>query len=347
MNIKVIGLNHKTAPIEIRERFFLTATQQSLLLSELKNQPEIYEAFVISTCNRTEVYIHTIDQADHMGFIVDLIAQIKEVRPAKQFRKYFYEYTQEGAVSHLLRVATGLDSLVLGEQQILRQVKNSVERARERATFGTYFNILSSVAIKAGKKAQTETEISCGGSSVSWAAVMMAEQTIGTFHDKVVLIIGAGKMGELSINQIHKRGAKKIYIMNRTEENARSLAERFGAVAVGFCDTKEILSEADVCICSAGAPHYILEKGTMEKIMGLRQNRSLALVDISVPRNIDPQVASIEGITLLMLDDLDKLVDEHMRKRQNAVGHVEKIITGKVEEFYRKIQNNERNHAIA
>jgi glutamyl-tRNA reductase len=334
----IIGISHKTAPIEIREKFYLNTTQQDLLLSELKSNPAVSEAFVLSTCNRTEVYIKRVDQSSSMDFVIPLLARIKKLSLDADYTKYLYAYSDAEAVEHLMRVATGLDSLVLGEKQILGQVKTSIERARALTMLSKYFNLLTNSAIRAGKKAQSETDISCGGSSVSWAAINMAEQVLGTLQDKSILIIGAGKMGELALAQIHDKGASKIYLMNRTGEKAEALAQKFSGIPVSFMDTKEVLADADICICSAGAPHYILDKNMLVPIMAQREGRQLLLMDISMPRNIDPLTGTIPGVTLFTIDDLDKVVGENMRKRRAAVSQVETIIMQKITEFHQKLK---------
>lgn len=337
MNIILFGLNHKTAPIDIREKFFLNPLQQDLLLSELKSDPSIAEAFVLSTCNRTEIYLHTINLPHHFESILKLITDIKKIEFLPGFQKYFYLYEKNQALRHLLCVTSGLDSLVLGEKQILGQVKSAFERARDKGMFGRYFNILSNIAIRTAKKAQSETQISYGGSSVSWAAMAMAEELLGTLEGKSILIIGAGKMGELALNQIRNKGVKNIYVMNRTGESAQALAQTCRATAVSFMDIKETLNEVDVCVCAAGAPHYILDRTIIEKVMNLRQNRKLILIDISMPRNIDPYVANVPYVFLSCIDDLNKVVTQTMIKRQSAVELVEKIIDRQLGLFYEKV----------
>ncbi len=339
----IIGLNHKTAPIEVREKFYLNPLQQDLLLSELKAHPGVAEAFVLSTCNRIEVYIKRVDEQTNMDFVVALIGKIKKVPLDEGYQKHFYCYTGLEAVEHLMRVATGIDSLVLGEKQILGQVKHSVDRSRLLGMLSKYFNILTNVAIRAGKKAQTETEISCGGSSVSWAAINMAEENLGSLEGKSVLIIGAGKMGELSLAQLQNKGAEKIYLMNRTGEKAEALAQKFSGIPVSFMDIKETLMDVDICICSVGAPHFILDKDMVEPIMAKRDFRKLLFMDISMPRNIDPQTAKIKGVSLFTIDDLDKVVGENMKRRQAAVAQVEDIIRRKIEDFqdkWEKVKNH-------
>ena len=343
MNIIAFGLNHKTAPIDIREKFFLNPTQQDLLLSELKSDPSIIEAFVLSTCNRTEVYVHGLSFPHYLESIFKLISNIKKIECETDFKRYFYFYEKKEALRHLLCVTSGLDSLVLGEKQIIGQVKTALERARAKGMFGRHFNILSNIAIRTAKKAQSETQISFGGSSVSWAAMAMAEQVLGTLERKSILIIGAGKMGELALSQIRNKGVKNIYVMNRTGEAAQTLAESCGAIAVSFMDIKEILSEVDVCVCAASAPHYILDRKTIEKIMPLRRGRKLVLVDISMPRNIDPLAGSVDQVFLSTIDDLNKVVGENMVKRQTAVLSVEQIIDRQLtvfDEELKKLKDN-------
>lgn len=336
MSVSVIGINHKTAPIEIREKFYLTPVQQELLLSELRNCPSVVECLIISTCNRTEVYLHTVEANPFLDFL-KIVFSVKNLKFDEQLSKHFYHYADEKAVRHLLRVTSGLESLVLGERQILGQVKEAVELARRKTMLGKYFNILSNMAVRAGKKAQTETHISFGGVSISWAAVNMAESVLGTLAGKSVLIIGAGKMGELATDQMKKKGVGHISVMNRTQSCADALAARLNGTAVPFCDIKTVLEKVDVCICSVSAPHYILEKSTVEEVMRLRNSQKLVFIDISMPRNIDPQVGQVPNVLLFHIDDLDQVVNENMKKREASISHVEEIIDVKVHDFYRKI----------
>ncbi len=342
MNIIAIGINHKTTPIEVREKLFLSSTEQDLFLSELKCNPAILEAFVLSTCNRTEIYARVLQQQNYSPYFIRLLMDIKKMKFDQKVSNLFYTYTDEDAVRHMARVVTGLDSLVLGERQILGQVKEAVERARSRMMLATGFNILSNVIIRAGKKAQTETDIGYGGSSISWAAIAMAEKCLGSLANKSLLVLGAGKMSELALQQVHMKGLQNLFVMNRTQTTGEDLAKRYQGIPVSFYDVKEILGQVDVCICSVGAPHYILDRLLVEKVMELRNQRRLILIDISMPRNIDPQVAKIKDVYLAHIDDLEKVVEETMRKRSEAVACVEAIIEEKVREFYRKLEKVDR-----
>ena len=336
----IVGLSHKTAPIGIREKFYLNPLQQDLLLSELKNHPLITESFVLSTCNRTEVYLKRTDLSVNSPFVVSLIAKVKKIDFDFDATPYIYAYEEQHVLDHLLRVACGLESLVLGEKQILGQVKDSVKRARASGTLSRYFNILTNLAIHTGKKVRNETAIGYGGFSVSWAAIEMAEKTAGNLRDKSVLVIGAGKMGEIALNHLHDLGVKKIFLMNRTGEKAENLATRYNGTASSFWNIKEILSEVDVCFCAVGAPHYILDKEKIADIMEMRHGRKLVLIDISMPRNIDPEVKTLgDKVHLSAIDDLHEVVDNNMKKRESAIHEVESIIRQKILEFNDKVLN--------
>ncbi len=347
MNISVIGLNHKAAPIDIREKFYLNPTQQELFLSELKSNPAVAESFILSTCNRTEVYSHNIDDRLHPTLFMRMIMNIKKIQFTTEFESYFYHLKDEEAIDHLFKVSSGLDSLVLGEKQILGQVKEAFERARAMGMFSKHFNVLSNLAIRAGKKAQTETNISLGGSSISWAAIEMAEKHLGTLADKSILIIGAGKMSELAVTQIQNKGLKKLYLMNRTPENAMTLAEKYGGEAVGFCDIKEILSSVDLCICSVGAPHYIIDKSTVQRVLPATGSKKIMFIDISMPRNIDPAVADLNGVLLYTIDDLKEVVDLNMKLREQSIAQVHEIIQQKITEYEQKISRLNNDYATS
>lgn len=336
MNFAVIGINHKTAPVDIREKFYLTRIEQELFLSEIRNHPAVTECFVLSTCNRTEVYLNSIEKTIDAHAFIKLIADIKNVKLDLTYRKHLYVHYDNKMIKHLFDVASSLDSLVLGEKQIIGQVKHAVEDAKEMGLLGKPFNILSNLAIRCGKKAQTETQINYGGSSVSWAAITLAQEIFGSLANKAALIIGAGKMGELTVEQISQKGFRKLYLMNRTHETAESLAEKYKGEAVAFSDIKEVLQDVDFVICSAGAPHYILEKSTIEKIM-VKRDRKLVLIDISVPRNIDPKVAAVKGAFLYEIDDLEKVVNKSMTVRQSAIAQVNAIVEIKINEFHVKM----------
>lgn len=344
MNIIVVGISHKNAPLEIREKFSLTETQQDLLLSELKNNPSILEAFVISTCNRVEVYAHVLESAKAVPAVLTLIFEVKKLKVTEALKKYFYWLEDKQAVEHLLRVAAGLESMMLGEKQILGQVKVAFEQGKAKAMFAKCFHLLSNIAIRTGKKARHETDLEVGGSSVSWAAIVKAEKELGSLQNKSILVIGAGKMSDLAVGHIQNKGFKQLYLMNRTPAHAEDLAAKYNGTVVPFCDIKEVLTEVDVCICSVGAPHYILDQETVKKVMPLRNDRRLVFIDISVPRNIDPAIAQLADVLLFQVDDLHEVVDANMALRRMAVVQVEEIIQNKIAEFYAKLSATAASH---
>ena len=347
MNIVAVGINHKNTPIEIRERLFLNPTQQDLLLSELKSNPAIMEACVLSTCNRVEIYAQVLDKEIDINTFIKLIFQIKKVPYTDKIAKHFYVYYDGEAIYHLLEVSTGLDSLVIGEEQILGQVKAAFERAQELGMFDRYFNILSNIVIRTGKKARSETNINLGGSSVSWAAIAKAEEILGNLKERSILVIGAGKMSELAVGHIQNKKFKKLYLMNRTQDHARDLSKKYGGEVVAFCDLKEVLSRVDICICLAGAPHYLLEKDIVERVMNLRKNKQLVFIDISMPRNIDPLVGKVKNTFLYQIDDLKEVVDSNMKLRKQAVSEVQIIIEKKLAQYHEKIKKLSRIERVS
>ncbi len=346
MNPIILGLSHKTAPIEVREKFFCNALQQELILSDLRNSPTFSEGLILSTCNRTEIYANAIESGKPKETIFKILCNAKGIEQSFDFDKHFYCFEGPDAIRHLFRVTSSLESLVIGEKQILGQVKAAVELSRKKAMLGRAFNILTNFAIRTGKKSQTETDICFGGVSLSWAAVIKAEQVFGTLTDKSVLILGAGKMSELASNQINKKGVREIFIMNRTQTCAKALAAQCDGKAVSFCDIKEILARVDVVLCSVSAPHYILEQSTVRMAMKERRERKLLFIDISMPRNIDPAISALTNVSLFYIDDLDKVVEASMKRRQEAAKLVEGIIDTKVAQYFEKISKLDRELVV-
>lgn len=335
MPLVLVGVNHKTCPLEVREKFFIQSTEKELLLAEFKSDPKVLAAIVISTCNRTEIYADLLE-ADP-AIILDRFLSVKGLSLSSGLDQYFYVRHEKEVVSHLFRVVTGLDSLILGEKQILGQVKCAVSWSQQKQMMNRTFNMLSNMAIETGKKVRRDTLIDFGGSSISWAAVTEAQNILGTLEGKTVLVMGAGKMGFLSVQELKNKGVEKIYVMNRTPEKAIELAEQCGAQAVQFWQIKEILEEADVCICSTGAPHYLVDKDLMQQVMLARPDRKFAAIDIAVPRNIDPHASVVPGVTLVSVDGLSQTVLDTKAKRVAAVEQAEKIIAAKINEFYKAL----------
>jgi glutamyl-tRNA reductase len=331
----LIGVNHKTCHLETREKFFLQPAEKELLLAEFRNDPRVLAAVVLSTCNRTEIYADLLE-AD-AAIVLKLFFSVKHLPLSSDLQSFFYICYEKDVVSHLLRVVAGLDSMILGEKQILGQVKAALSCSQEKQMLNRTFNILSNLALETGKKVRRDTLIDFGGSSVSWAAVARTQEIFGSLEGKTVLVMGSGKMGYLAIQELRNKGVEKIYVMNRTHEKAEELAQQCGVIAVQFWQIREILEQSDFCICSTGAPHYLVDRDLMEPVMAVRPERKFVAVDIAVPRNIDPEVVDIPGVTLVSVDDLSQTVQENMNKRLAAVEQAEQIIRVKIDEFYRAL----------
>lgn len=348
MTYTVVGINHRTAPIDVRELFHLDSVHQDLLLRTLKCDPCIAEAFVLSTCNRLEIHIYHI-QSDNLKMKQQLIANaatVKGIKNPNKFEQYFYSFDADDAIHHLLKVVSGLDSMIIGENQILGQAKIAFEKSIAAGILGKYFHLLTAIAIRTGKKAQTHTEIGSGGLSVSWAAITTAQKALGNLHDKSLLIIGSGKMGALAADQIQGKRFKKLYIMNRTYEKALSFAEKYQAQAVPFSEINSVFPKIDICICAANAPHYVLDYAIMEQVCLRRNSNRIILIDISMPRNIDPRIGALPGVDHFDIDHLSKPISESLQKRQAAIADVQTIINQKYAEFCQKWQKNQDYHLI-
>jgi len=349
MKILAVGINHKTSPIETREKFFLSTLERELLLSEFKNDPSVVSTIILSTCNRCEIYAHVDDAYEPIEILKKLFC-IKHQPQTPDLQGLFYVLEGQLAVEHILSVACGLDSLILGEKQIVGQIKEAVELSRQKIMMDKTFNVLANLVLETAKKARRETQIDFGGSSVSWASVCMAQNLLGSLQDKTVLILGSGKMGRLAVEQLLNKGVKKIYIMNRTIEKAEELAAQSGGIAVPFWELAEILPQVDVCICSSSCPHYLIDQELVERIMQQRGGQKLVCIDISMPRNIDPLVAQVSNVCLVTVDDLDRVVQDNIQKRLTAAGQVERIVKSKVSEYYaviNKIRLIEANNLVS
>ncbi|MCA9401405.1 MAG: glutamyl-tRNA reductase [Candidatus Omnitrophica bacterium] len=338
MKFVVVGVSHKKSSIELREKFNLSATEQELFLSELRQDPLVAEALIVSTCNRCEIYAYMVEAIPDR--LVGRLCAIKDIAVSSRITENIYAFHGRDAVEHFMKVAAGLDSLVIGEKQILGQIRGAVELARKMNMMGRYLNILSNMTLRTGKKVRNETDISKGGSSVSWAAVQKADDLLHSLADKTVLLIGAGKMSSLAAGDFRRRGVSNIYVMNRTYENGVEFAKQFSAIPVSFWHIEKILKDIDVCICSAGAPHYLIDKNLIEQVMQTKQT-PLLLMDISMPRNIDPACREVDNVRLVNLDELDQVVEDNINQRLDAVGRVEKMIAQKIEDFYMKLQKVE------
>lgn len=325
MHIIVVGVNYKTAPVEIREKLAFSESELVDAMKQLQQQKSVLENVIVSTCNRTEVYA-VVDQL-HTGryYIKSFLADWFHME-ADAFAPYLNILENEAAVEHLFRVASGLDSMILGETQILGQVKSSYLLAQKEGTIGTIFNQLFKQAVTFAKRAHSETEIGANAVSVSYAAVELAKKIFGDLSSKHVLIIGAGKMGELAAQNLYGSGVKTVTVVNRTLEKAEKLAKKFSGTARTLCELSCALLEADIVISSTGAKDYILTKEMMVYIDKIRKGRPLFMVDIAVPRDLDPALADLESVFLYDIDDLEGIVQANLEERKKAAAQIERMI---------------------
>ncbi|GLV62514.1 glutamyl-tRNA reductase [Bacillus mycoides] len=325
MHILVVSVNYRTAPVEFREKLTFQAAELEQAMTTLQNQKSVLENVVVSTCNRTEIYA-VVDQL-HTGryyikkFLADWFQlEIEEVAP------YLTIFEQDGAIDHLFRVTCGLDSMVVGETQILGQIKDSFLEAQQVKATGTIFNELFKQVVTLAKRAHSETTIGGSAMSVSYAAVELGKKIFGDLTDCHVLILGAGKMGELALQNLYGSGARKVTVMNRTLTKAEVMAEKYMGHAKPLSELQCALLEADILISSTGASEYVITKEMMTKVERMRSGRPLFMVDIAVPRDIDPAIDELEGSFLYDIDDLQGVVEANRAERLKEAEKIQFMI---------------------
>ncbi|MCK8828520.1 glutamyl-tRNA reductase [Natroniella acetigena] len=331
MELVVIGLNHKTASLEIREELSLTKRQQNDVLEQIAMSSDVEEGVVLSTCNRTEIYL--LAENDYLAkrFTLKLFRKISNLK-AKKLQDYLYFYHNLEAVEHLFRVTSGLDSLVIGEAQILGQVKRAFKKAKKIGAIDTYLHRLFTESFKVGKRARGETKIDENAASISYVAVELARQVFGSLSGEKVLILGAGKMSELTLKNLVAHGVEGVMVSNRTYENGKRLAEQFSGEVIPWEKLENWVEDVDIIIASTAAPHYVLHYEEIKEVMSNRE-RPLFLIDIAVPRDIEPEIAEIPGVYLYDIDDLEAVVNQNLAERRGEIAQVEEIIVEEKEEF--------------
>ncbi|MEW6405522.1 MAG: glutamyl-tRNA reductase [Chloroflexota bacterium] len=335
MPILMMGLNHKVAPIQVRERLAFGSEGIPAALHDLVGDKSIVHSTVIlSTCNRTEIYVQSSDFAHAELHVEEFLSRHADLT-VEQVRRMVYVARGEETALHLMQVAAGLDSLVLGENEILGQVRSACEMAQSAGMSGPILSALFRYAIQAGKRARDETEIGRGEISVASVVVELAEQVFGPLplDDRVALLIGAGKISSITARALVKAGLRCVMIANRTYERAQELAKNLNGTAVHFDALDETLTQADIVICSTGAPHIVLHTDTVMKAQAARGNRPLLIADLAVPRDADPQIAAIPGVRLTNIDDLDTIVQTHHRLTASVCRSVEKIVQEELRSF--------------
>ncbi len=332
MHILVTSLNYKSTPVEIREKFTFQGEELTCAIQQLINTKSILEGVIVSTCNRTEIYA-VVDQLHTGKYYMKMFLSEWFDLPADDFADYLDIYENDRAIEHLLRVTCGLNSMVVGETQILGQIKESFLFAQEQKTTGTVFNQLFKQAVTLAKRAHSETSIGENAVSVSYAAVELGKKIFGDFKNKHVLIFGAGKMSELTGKHLHANGVGKVTVINRTMSKAIELADKFLGEARPLNELTEALVDADILISSTGAKDYVVTKDMVASIIKKRKGRPLFMVDIAVPRDIDPGLSELESVYLYDIDDLEGIVAANLDERKREAEKIEIMIDNEMAEF--------------
>jgi glutamyl-tRNA reductase len=330
--IVLIGVNHKTAPIELRERIAILRDELPEATRALAAQPGVSECMIVSTCNRVEMLAAVESpETDIKNFLYSQFGLEKS-----ELGPHIYEHRDQEAVRHLFRVAASLDSMVVGEPQILGQVKEAFATARAAGTVSGQLEHLLQSAFAAAKRVRTETSIGSNSVSLASVAVELARKIFGSLHGRTVFLVGAGKMSELAARHLLQQGAGAILVTNRTLERARQLAEPFNGRVIPFETLYETATEADIVISSTGAPHPIFRREHGQQFMHRRRNRPMFFIDIAVPRDVDPAMNKVEGIFVYDIDDLQQVAASHIAERQSQAGDAEALVEAEVERFHQR-----------
>jgi glutamyl-tRNA reductase len=330
-----MGMSHRTAPLRVRERIGFNEKNFKRFLPLLPTYEGIQEAVILCTCNRMEIYAWVEQITTGMASIKDFIA--KSYLGSDELDSFLYTLSGKEAVNHLFRVSSGLDSQVLGENQILGQVKKAYRLALEANTANGFLKLLFHRAISVGKKVREKTEISYGRVSVGTVGVELARKRLKSLRNKIILILGAGKISELVAAGLAKEGVKAIIVSNRTYEKARHLAQTLKGKAIKFDKIEEGLKEADIVISSTSAPHYLIKKSLAKKIMDQR-DKPLLFIDLALPRDVEPTVADLERVTLYNMEDLDLVIKGNMVERRKEAKKAEEMVKEEVEDFIKKMK---------
>lgn len=331
--IGIVGINHETAPLDVRGQLSFNPGEIQLFFEYLKNRLETFEAVLVSTCNRTEMYFSLDKSCGHFVSenMISYLLEFKQLEESDLFK--FYKFSNSEAVRHLFEVASGLDSMVLGENQILGQLKEAYKISIGLNMSGSIMSRLFHKAFQAGKRVRSETDINKGASSVSYAAVELTHKVFTSLEGHPVLLVGAGEAGDLVLQSLKTRGSREIDIINRTYARAEALAEKYSARALPYDKMEEALTVCDIVVTSTAADKPIILKSTIERIMKNRKHKMLLLIDLSVPRNIEESVRFVKDVFLFNLDDLQEVVAFNYSKRNSSVKKAHIIIEGLVDEF--------------
>jgi len=334
MRLQLIGVNHKTAPVEVRERLAVPESRLAEACQKLAEYPAVAEGMIVSTCNRVEFLANMKNGA---GDLREFLHDYFEVDPS-QFENHLYEYRENEAVRHVFRVAASLDSMVVGEPQILGQVKEAYATARAVGAVRAQLDQLLTRAFAVAKRVRTETAVGSSSVSVASVAVELAQKIFGNLSGRSVYLVGAGKMCELAARHLLAHGAASIFVANRTYDRAIRLAQKFDGQAIEFTRLYDTCDRADIVITSTGAPHFIFRPEHGEKFLARRKNRPMFFIDIAVPRDVDPELNKLDGIFVYDIDDLQQAIASHVADRKKEAEKAEAIINGEVEKFQARQQ---------
>jgi glutamyl-tRNA reductase len=333
--LMVVGVNYRTAPVAVREHFWIPEDRRYDALVQLSRAEGIDEVVVLATCNRTEFLLWANDVTLAANSVMRLLSAEYGLELCKW--KHFYRLLDETALLHIFRVTSGLDSMVIGEPQIVSQVKEAWKQAQKVGSTGRFLDAVMQKALTVSKRVRNETAIGSSAVSVPYAAVELARQTFGTLADKGVLLLGAGKMSELSARGLLNHGASSVRVINRTFEHASELAEKLGGIAIPFEERWQHMAKADIIISSTSCPHTILSRAEAELMVRGRTERPLVIVDIAMPRDIDAEVRSVAGVTLYDLDDLEKVANHNVGDREAAAADAQNILHAEAHDFRRSL----------
>ena len=329
MSIVCLGLNHRTASVDVREKFAFPESRIPEVLEKLRVTAQVTEAVILSTCNRVEIYAATNAQPkESLDSIRDFLIEDRKVE-----KNVLYEKIGPDCVEHLFKVASGLDSMVLGETEILGQLKAAYQVALEHKYTGGQLNKVFQKAFNTAKKIRTETQVQRGSVSVANVAVELAGKIFDQLNDRTVMVIGAGDTSEKAARALLSRGAKSVIVSNRSFDRAEQLASELGGKAVQFDNWENEFASIDIIISSTSAPHYVIDRKKLEPLQAGRHHRPLLLVDIAVPRDVEPEVNFLEDVYLYNIDDLQAIADDYLRLRKEEVAKCETIIRAKAEEL--------------
>src|SRR6185503_19207752 len=339
MSIVLVGVNHKSAPIEVRERLAFTEDACAAGLRSLVDGQIVREGLIVSTCNRVEVLTETANGklSDTTERVIEFLSR-EAILPRSFYETHLYTHTDDQAVRHLFRVTSSLDSMVVGEPQVLCQVRRAYSIALEAGTAGRILNRLVHHAFRVAKRVRTETGIGANAVSISYMAVELGKKIFNSLEGHTALLIGAGEMAELSARHLLNAGVSRVLLANRTEERAGRLAAELGAETVNFAELSRYLVEADVIICSTAADRYVITEQMVREARGKRRNRPSFFIDISVPRNIDPAVGKLPNVFLFDIDDLESVISSNIREREREAERAELIVESEIMQFQQTLR---------